>query len=149
MDEKEYQELLSQVLSAHNAKAANQIRLIIDSLPEKATSLDLQIFPCQEEEGAFSVRAGLDGPDLVVLNQAIDHCADIFEVIYTEDGFEPDVPMLDPFDCDFPISDTIADCVARWLKDTWTSLDNVQSPIPVKITSPDGYGTIAPIQLQK
>ena len=95
----------------------------------------------------FDVRAGLDGPDLYLLNKAIDEHADIFEVKMLDEGLVPPVPMVDRDDVDFEVNDTIVDIVAVWLRAVWANVDSSRVPIPVYVEGHDDYGTVTPLEL--
>jgi hypothetical protein len=69
------------------------------------------IFPDQDGEGTFGVRVSLTGPDLYVLNKAIEEFADIIDVKHTPTGLEPNVPLMDPFDSNFEVNDALSDVV--------------------------------------
>lgn len=147
MTEDEFIAKLSAALQNHTETARAQIPRLLASLPQRATQLDLQIFPAQDGDGFFTIRASVDGPDLYVINKAIDANADLFDAKYTANGVDPPIPIVDPFDVDYPVNDIIVDYVAKWLKDVWRSLDDVDCPIPVVVIGHDDYGTVTPVEL--
>jgi hypothetical protein len=138
---------LSAALGNHSDAARDQILHLLASLPERAMRLDLQVFPSQDGDGFFTIRAGVDGPDLYVINKAIDAHADLFDVKYTEDGVKPSIPIVDPFDGEYPVNDIIVDCAAKWLQAVWASLGEIDCAIPIVIVGHDDYGTVTPVGL--
>ena len=77
----------------HDAAAARAtLTALIAALPPKAREIHIVVFPDQDGEGTFSVVASLEGPDLFVLNKAIEGHRYLFDVRHTEDGIEPEVP---------------------------------------------------------
>jgi uncharacterized protein DUF6389 len=144
----EFQAALREVLAAHATKASRQIQLTLEHVPGNARALDLEVFTSQDADGAFDVRASLEGPDLYVLNRAIQSSALIFGVQVSETGFVPPVPMVDPAAVDFDVNDTIVDVVASWLKDVWHTLGTQAHGIPVCVLAHDGYGTVTPLKLR-
>lgn len=147
MTESEFTAELSSLLAQHSDAVRTKLPLLLASLPERATRLDLQVFPAQDGDGFFTVRASVDGPDLYVINKAIDEHAELFDAKYTEAGVEPPIPIVDPFDVDYPVNDIVVDCAAVWLQSVWQSLDAVDCRMPVVIVGHDDYGTKTPIEL--
>jgi len=147
MDEKTYRYQLSSDLQLHTAEAARRIRHVLKNLPPRTRSVELIVFPTQDGDGTFSIRASLEGPDLYVLNKAIKEFADIFDVIYTEGGVEPEVPLVNPFDTGFQVNDAIADCAAQWLQQVWRTLEDVKPSIPITILADSDCATLTPIVL--
>ncbi|TWT67589.1 DUF6389 family protein [Allorhodopirellula solitaria] len=147
MSESEFIAELTVVLDGQSDTARAQIPLLLASLPEPATRLDLQVFPAQDGDGFFTVRASVDGPNLYVINKAIDTYADLFDAKYTENGVQPPIPIVDCFDVDYPVNDIVVDCAANWLRTVWQSLGNIECRVPVVIVGNDGYGTVTPVEL--
>lgn len=148
MEELELERQLTIELEKHSENALKAIDDVIASLPEKAVQLNFEIFPAQDGDGFFSIRAKLDGPDLYILNKAIDSVANIFSPKYVEDKIEPYIPTVDPFEIDYEANNIVVDCSARWLSKLWTQLNSANIQIPVLIVGHDGYGTITPVRLK-
>lgn len=147
MKENEYRAELRKILDENSEETAKRLNLTLQNLPEKSESIELMIFPGQDGDGSFSVRVSLTGPDLYVLNKAIEDTADIFDVKYSECGLEPGVPMMDVFDSSFEVNDTLSDVVGEWLISIWsqTAIENIN--LPVMIVADEDYGTKLPIEL--
>ena len=135
-------------LETHTDIAREQIPRLLKSLPQDATRLDLQVFPAQDGDGFFSIRASVEGPDRFVINKAIDAHADLFDARYTENGIQPHIPIVDPFDVEYEVNDIVVDCAAKWLQDVWASLGKVDCSIPVVVVGHDDYGTVTPVTLR-
>jgi len=148
MNSDEYITELTASLTKHTESVGAKIDALLGHIPEKALRLNIEIFPSQDGEGDFSVRASLDGPDLFVLNKAIAPYADLIQVIHTPQGFDPDVPMVDPFDTEFEVNDVLTDCVAKWISDIWHASGPRSISIPVSIVGHDDYGQTTPIDLK-
>ncbi len=149
MNESAYRSSLLSVLAGHSEDAGRRIRLLMENLPPKARSVEFNVLPWQDGEGGFSIRANLDGPDLYVLNKAIDEYAEIFRVIHAQSGFVPDVPMMNGYGEDFDVCNVIVDCAAHWLRSVWQTLRDMQPSIPVTVVCVEGYGTVTPLVLHQ
>ena len=147
MEENEYKIELRKVLDENSSNAVKNLNATIQSLPEKTKSIDLTIFPDQDGEGTFGVRVSLSGPDLYVLNKAIEESADLINVIHTPEGLNPNVPLMDSFDSSFEVNDVLSDVVGDWLKSIWNQADNNSINLPVKIIADEDYGMNLPIEL--
>jgi len=86
---------------------------------------------------------GLEGPDLYVLNKAIEGYRDLFDVVHGEEGLEPPVPMFssEPAFC---VQDAIADVAADWVQALWAQCGRLVSPLPAMVYAHDDYGTDLP-----
>ncbi len=144
MDETAYRTALRATLDAHDDPALERIRALLAALPEAAREIHVFVFPDQDSEGAFSVHVSLDGPDLYVLNKAIEPHRTLFEVVHGEEGFEPDLPMFGR-DPGFSVQDAIVDTAADWIEALW--LRAGQAPVPVMIYGDEDYGPSTPRQL--
>lgn len=102
------------------------------------------VFTSQEGDGQFDVFGTIDGPDHYFINQQIAVVNDIFPVRNTENGFEPSVPMVDPFDIEFDVSETVIQCVSTWIREIWRTTDGLTPSIPVMIVGHDGISTTPP-----
>ena len=147
MEENEYKIELRKVLDENSAVAVKKLNSTLQTLPDKSQGIELMIFPDQDGEGAFGVRVSLSGPDLYVLNKAIEDSADIIDVKHTANGLEPNVPMMDPFDLTFEVNDALSDVVGEWLKSIWNQTEVGNINLPVTILADEGYGTSLPIKL--
>lgn len=147
MEENEYRTELRKVLDEHSANAIKRMNATFQALPAKTQSAELMIFPDQDGEGTFDVRVSLTGPDLYVLNKAIEESADIIVVKHTSSGLDPNVPMMDSSNSSFEVNDTLSDVVAEWLSEIWTQVDTEHVNLPVTIIADEGYGLNLPIKL--
>jgi hypothetical protein len=132
---------LRTVLDRHADAARDALRRLVPCIPEKARALHLMVFTNQEGDGQFDVFGSIDGPDHYFINKQIADVKDIFTVRNTEDGFAPPVPMVDPFDVEFAVNDTVVQCVAKWLREIWRTTDGLASNVPVVIVGHDGIST--------
>ncbi len=147
MEESEYKFELRKVLDENSSFALKNLNATLQSLPEKTKSIELMIFPHQDGEGTFGVRVSLSGPDLYVLNKAIQDSADLINVIHTPEGLKPGVPMVDPFNCSFEVNDILSDVVGDWLKSVWGKSNNENINLPVTIVADEDSGMNLPIKL--
>lgn len=143
MTKHDYQEVLRRVLDAHSEAALQKLAGLFARLPDKAREIQFGIFPDQGGEGAFSVMIGLEGPDLYVLNKAIDGHREIFDVVHGEDGLVPPVPMFSS-EPPFCVQDAIADAAALWIEMLWARGGRGVSPLPAMVYAHDDYGTDLP-----
>lgn len=147
MTENDYIDAVNSVLAEYSEGAIRRIRETITVLPQKATRMTFDVFVDQDGEGFLDVRIGLDGPDLFVLNKAISAHADLFKTRMTESGLNPPLPQMDSQEEAFSVQHTLTDCAAKWIATIWKE-HGLDSPIPVEITSPEGYGTVFPMVLR-
>jgi len=147
MEENEYKIELRKVLDENSSSALINLNTIMQSLPEKTKSIELMIFPDQDGEGTFGVRVSLSGPDLFVLNKAIEDSADIISIIHTPEGLKPNVPLMDPFDSSFEVNNVLSDVVGDWLKSVWDKANNEKLNLPVTIVADEDYGMDLPMKL--
>jgi hypothetical protein len=148
MEENEYRIELRKVLDENSANSIKRLNSTFQALPEKSQSPELMIFPDQDGEGTFGVRVSLTGPDLYVLNKAIEECADNIDVKHTPTGLEPNVPLMDPFDSNFEVNDALSDVVGDWLVSIWSQVDVRNVNLPITIVADEGYGQNLPIKLK-
>ncbi len=147
MTKNEYIAEVRRILAVHIEPAAVQLNEIFLLLPAQAKRITLEIFVDQGGEGFLDIRAGLEGPDLYALNQAIATHADLFTTIMAEDGLSPDLPLMDGDNEDFSVQDVLTDCGVTWLSSVWTNVHHSACPIPVEVISSEGYGTLLPYSL--
>ena len=143
MTRDDYQDALRRALQEHTDAALQKLTGMFSRLPEKAREIQFGIFPDQGGEGTFSVMIGLEGPDLYVLNKAIDGYRDLFDVVHGEDGLEPAVPMFSS-EPPFCVQDVIADVAAAWVETLWARGGRGVSPVPAMVYAHDDYGTDLP-----
>lgn len=143
MTKQDYQDALRRVLDAHTEPALRKLAGLFPRLPEKAREIQFGIFPDQGGEGTFSVVIGLDGPDLYVLNKAIQEYRSLFDVVHGENGVSPPVPMFarEPAFC---VQDAIADVAADWIAAIWDLAGRGVSPLPALVYAHDDHGTDMP-----
>jgi hypothetical protein len=147
MTRDDYVATLTGILQAHAGQAHATLDALIAALPAKAREIEFVVFPDQDGEGTFSVVASLDGPDLFVLNKAIDGHRYLFDVRYTERGVEPKVPLFDRGETEFDVQDVVVDTAMRWVEGLLQGRDPL--PLPVMIYGEEGYGTLEPILIPR
>lgn len=145
MTRSEYETELLRILRAHGAAARATLTALIAALPPKAREIHFVVFPDQDGEGTFSVVASLDGPDLFVLNKAIEGHRYLFDVRHTEHGIEPEVPLFASNGTGFDVQDVIVDTAMSWVEELWTACGG--SPLPGLVYGEEGYGTREPLAL--
>ena len=149
MKKEEYKNLLEKELIKNSEDALSAMKATIAALPEKSKHLYFEIFTSQDRDGFFSIRANLDGPDLYVLNKAIDNVADIFDPKFINGELKPFIPTTaNPFKIEYELNDVAVDCAAKWLSELWKQLDSNSVSVPVSIVGHDDYGTTTPITLK-
>jgi hypothetical protein len=148
MTRDEYIREVQRVLNTATEHAASQLKHVLPLVPPRAKRMTIDVFVDQDGEGFLSVRVGLDGPDLYVLQRAITHHAVLFDTQMTELGLEPPLPLMNAGVEDFSVQDTLTDCGANWIASIWKTIDTSTTRLPVTVQSPEGYGTITPIQLK-
>ena len=145
MTQSEYEIELLRILRAHNAAARATLTALISALPPKAREIHFVVFPDQDGEGTFAVVASLEGPDLFVLNKAVEGHRYLFDVRHTEDGIEPEVPLFASDEAGFNVQDVIVDTAMQWVAELWETCG--RSPLPGLVYGEESYGTGEPIAL--
>jgi hypothetical protein len=147
MNRQDYQAALRRVLDRHSEKAQARLAALIAALPEKAREIRVGIFPDQDGEGTFSVVVSLEGPDLYVLNKAVDAHRTLFDVRHTATGVTPAVPTFGLNEPDFVVQDAIVDTAADWIEVLWANVGRGKSPLPGLIYGDEDAGTSMPREL--
>ena len=147
MEERQYRTELRKVLDENSTIVINKLNATLQTLPKKSKSIELMIFPDQDGEGTFDVRVSLSGPDLYVLNEKVKDSAGLINVKNTPTGLEPRIPLIDPFNSEFEVNDTLVDVVSDWLKSIWQQAETRNISLPVTILADEGYGRNLPIKL--
>ena len=147
MEKDEYISEVLKVLDSHSAEIKRKFEDALDSLPPKTVAVDVNVFSDQDGEGFLNIRVSLDGPDLYVLNREIKKKASLFDTVMGSDGFEPPLPVLDPFDVEFESADTLVDTATRWLQKELSQTNLSKVNLPITILNPEGYGTVGAIKL--
>ena len=128
MTKTEYTTILQSILNMHTQDAIAKINSIKPILPEKARSVEVGIHPTQDEEGMFSIMIHLIGPDLYVLNKAIEPYRELFDVKFIENKLQPEVPLFDPYETPFSVNDLIVEVSIDWLKRIWNLSGGLEIP---------------------
>ncbi|MDQ8034184.1 MAG: DUF6389 family protein [Bordetella sp.] len=149
MTQADYRQALLAILDQHRDAARATLLALIAALPERAREIHFAIHPDQDGEGTFSIVASLDGPDLFVLNRAVEPHRYLFDVRHTERGVEPEVPMFAPGETDFDVQDTIVDTAMEWVESLWNACARNHTPLPGMVYGEEGYGTREPILLAR
>lgn len=147
MTQQDYAQAVKAVLDRHTDQAAAQLRRALDALPDRARGVTLDVLVDQGDEGFLTVRVGLEGPDLYVLNKAIAAHAYLFDTTMHGDGLHPGLPLMGG-DAEFPVGHVLADTAARWLQGVWQAARHPARGLPVRIDSPQGHGRWLPVVLQ-
>ncbi|KQS90546.1 hypothetical protein ASG68_03900 [Rhizobium sp. Leaf453] len=141
LTEEKYNTLLQSILMVHTQPALSQLNAIKQSLPKQARQFEIGIHPGQDGEGFFDVVVHLDGPDLYVLNKAIQPYRVLFSVKCIDGRMQPDVPMFDPGETLFCVNDVIVDVCMTWVEKLWSQSGGVG--LPGYVFGEEGYGTIS------
>jgi hypothetical protein len=140
MTSEEYRETIQATLATHSESALAKLTAIKQSMPEKAKGVAIGIHPGQSEEGFFDVVVHLDGPDLFVLNKAINAHRFLFEVKVVDGEVTPDVPMFEPDEVNFSVNDLIVDTCMEWVELLWLQLGGIGRP--ALVFGEEGYGSL-------
>ena len=136
----EYTKAVSEVLNKNSQEALRRFNKALALIPPKVRRITIDVFVDQDGEGFLSVRIGLEGPDLYVLNKAIESNADLFVTRMTQNGFEPPLPLMEPDAYDFSVHDALTDCAIFWVQSLWEQIDHDSVHLPVFLESTDEYG---------
>lgn len=141
VDQDDYRGRLRRVLDAHSADVAARLKAVVGAIGDTVESVQVEVFPDQDGEGTFDIWARFEGPDSYVLNKPIDEHRHLFGVVHEETGWDPGVPPL-PRGLS---ADLTVDTVVDWLDSVWSRTFDRPPPVPVEVSSPDGYGSAAQI----
>jgi len=147
MNSQEFTEILKAELDKHSASVIDKWKKVLSILPEETKAVSVIISPTQDGDGVFDIFVSLDGPDLHVLNNKIRGHYLLFSPVHTENGIEPYIPDVDPFDVEFEVNDTVVDIVLPWLERLWVEVKDEKLTIPVGIYGDEGYGSKSSVQL--
>ena len=146
-DAASYRVTLASILKEHADAAVQTLRAAFAQMPDKAQSLVIMVHPSQEPDGTFSVLLHPEGPDIFVLNKALEPHRTLFSVKSTPTGVVPRVPLFDIFDTPFSVNDVIVDVAADWIETVWTRAGGAQFDRPAAIAGEDGHGETMPRSL--
>jgi hypothetical protein len=146
MQQHEYIKAVQGVLEQHTQRAIMQLRQALDSLPGTASAITIDVMVDQGTEGFLTVRVGVEGPDLHVLNKAIAPYASLFDTVMTETGLSPDLPLMEGNE--FNVGDVLTDCATNWVREVWQQASHTANGLPVSIVSSEGYGQFLPLSLR-
>jgi hypothetical protein len=147
MTKSEYVRAVEQVLEAHTTMAVSRLVAALANVPKKAERVTIEIFMDQDGEGFLDIRVVLDGPDWYVLQKAIASHADIFSTKMTENGLDPNLPLMCPGGESFSVHDALSDTAAAWIAKVWAMTGQQDFHLPVVAVTHDDYGTMTPLQL--
>ncbi|WP_291720907.1 DUF6389 family protein [Bernardetia sp.] len=135
--EEEYTIKLRKILDLHFTEVAKKLNVVLSILPKETKEVELTIFLSQEGDGGFSIYVSLRGKELYVLNKPIRSSANIFQVKYTRNGFQPDVPMMG-FEAEFDVNAVLSNIVGEWLLEVWNQAETKNITLPVTIVAVEG-----------
>ncbi|MBU4610763.1 hypothetical protein IMZ29_09540 [Achromobacter sp. GG226] len=147
MNRDDYIAALQAVLAAHDAAAEATLVGLFAALPPRAQEIHIVVHPDQDGEGTFSVVASLSGPDLFVLNKAIEGHRYLFDVRHTAEGLWPEVPYFAHADAAFSVQDAIVDTAMAWVAARWAAVAPGRTTLPGWVYGEEGYGTTDPLAL--
>ncbi|WP_196140413.1 DUF6389 family protein [Aliikangiella sp. G2MR2-5] len=147
MNSQEFTETLKAELEKHSASVIDKWKKVLSILPKETKAVSVIISPTQDGDGVFDIFVSLDGPDLHVLNKKIREHYQLFSPVHTENGIEPYIPDVDPFDVEFEVNDTVVDIVLPWLERLWAEVKDEKLTLPVGIYGDEGYGSKSSVQL--
>ncbi|MEO0370837.1 MAG: DUF6389 family protein [Pseudomonadota bacterium] len=141
MTQAEYKAALLSALDSCRDEITNNVSGAIQNLPEKAKGFDIGVHPDQDQEGFLTVMIHVVGPDLYVLNKAIQDFRLLFKIRHEETGMSFGLPMFEPYGEEVPVGDVQVDTVAEWFGAFWPSVDDLAFQKPVTVVGADGFGT--------
>lgn len=135
MTEENYRKELINALNREKESIISNINSFLQKIPTEAVRINIIISPGQDGEGEFSIYGGLNGPDLYVLNKKIEEWTWIIEVKHGPNGYEPNVPMVDPFSIEYDVNDIIEEIIIKWINDYWDEIDDSKVEVGISIYS--------------
>lgn len=110
----DYRSRLRPLLEGASERAADVLQRMADA-SEGRHDIVIEVFLEQDAEGPFTIMARFDGPDAFALNRRFDHERGVFDVIWGETGWEPDVPER-PDEWTFDdLEAVLVELAAEWL----------------------------------
>lgn len=138
-----YRASLRAVLDGRSDAVRAKLRDILAALPAEAVEVGIDVFPDQDGEGTFDVWLRLEGPDVYVLNRAVEPWRHLFGVVFTETSTDPELPLLERT-AGVDVSDVVVDVAADWVEALWTEVTDGQAPLACRFEGEHGYGTTTP-----
>lgn len=114
-----YRTRLTAVMDDWLEDAADRLACALGALPVKAESVDIGVHLDQDGGGHVSVMVHVQGPDVHVLNKAVEDHRELFVVRSTPDGLVPPVPLVNDFEIDFPTNRIAAEVAGIWAMKVW------------------------------
>ncbi len=135
MTEEEYRFQLIKALNREKSSILSNINSFLQKIPSEAVRVNIIIAPNQDGKGGFCIHGGLNGPNLYHLNQNVFDWTRILEIKQGIDGFEPDVPMLNPLTTDFNVNDILEKICFEWIDHHWNEIDDAHVKVAITIYS--------------
>lgn len=138
----DYRSRLRPLLAAESERAAAVLQRMADAA-EGHHDIVIEVFLEQDAEGPFTIMARFDGPDDFALNRRFDDERGLFDVIWGETGWEPDVPER-PDEWTFDDLETVlVEQAAEWLAPL---IPADPAGIRWEVSSPEGGTDSIPLQ---
>ena len=110
----DYRSRLRPLLAAASERAADVLQRMADAT-ESRHDIVIEVFLEQDAEGPFTIMARFDGPDHFALDRRFDDERGVFDVVWGETGWEPDVPERpDAWTFD-DLEEVLVELAAEWL----------------------------------
>ena len=136
MHPSEYRAQLTRILSASSEVVAAKL---VRFQEEATDGITIDVFVGQDGEGPFDVWARFEGADAFALDRRFDDERHLFGVVWSEDGWDPDVPARPRGWTWEELEAAIFDAVAAWLDPL------VPARVGWELTSVDGTQDARPL----
>ncbi|GAA3648092.1 DUF6389 family protein [Microbacterium marinilacus] len=133
MDTHDYGAAVRRILAAGSEKTAERLARFDETARGAGEGVDgivVDVFLDQDGEGPFDVWARFEGREAFALDRRFDDDRHLFEVVWTETGWEPDVPSRPHGWSHEDLEDAVVEAVTAWIE-----------PL-IPTGSPDGFWRI-------
>lgn len=138
----DYRSRLRPLLAAESERAAHVLQRMADAAQGRH-DIVIEVFLEQDAEGPFTIMARFDGPDGFALDRRFDDERGVFDVVWGETAWEPDVPER-PEEWTFDeLEEVLVELAAEWLAPL---VPADPAGIRWEVASPDGATDSIPLE---
>ncbi|UIN31763.1 DUF6389 family protein [Microbacterium binotii] len=138
----DYRSRLRPLLAAESERAADVLQRMADAT-ESRHDIVIEVFLEQDAEGPFTFMARFDGPDHFALDRRFDDERGVFDVVWGETGWKPDVPERpDAWTFD-DLEEVLVELAAEWLAPL---IPAEPARVRWEVASPDGGTDSVPLE---
>ncbi|MGP6086768.1 DUF6389 family protein [Antarctobacter jejuensis] len=138
-----YRDMLRLRFDQSEAAAGAALSAAVAALPDKARGLEIGVHLSQDGDGGFDIVLHAIGPDLYVLNKALEPHRTLFAGRTNAfEGTPANVPAFDSANPPFDVANVIFDEGIAWIVRLWQQFGSDSLAVPVDAFAEDGWAKV-------